>query len=368
MRILMISTTFRLPYQVMRCAQAAGSSVYILGTRGAKGLEHSRYCKGFIRSARPIAGAFDHALAAEINRCSRTLDIQMIVPADISSTRSLIAVTHLLDRPCFPMPDLSAFDLLNDKWQFNQLCRTLEITCPESHLFPDVPSLELEISRFCTRRIAKPLSMDGGVGCVTFERTDAPKSLSAIFYKPVLVQEFIPGEDISTGVFCVSGEIRAFLAYRYHHQTHVTFFDEAIFAEIARLARHLKLEGVFNFDMRLAKDGRIFFLECNPRFFIKLAMSMIAGINFVALGLGGCQAVDAPRQRGETTIRFPKAILASLHSPWSLSRKDWEALKFVLRDPIPYMLEELHLTKNVPTSGLSERGTLVSCTPVTMAD
>jgi hypothetical protein len=321
-----------------------------------------------MRSTRPIAGAFDRALAVEINRCIHTLDIQMILPADISSTRSLIAVSHLLDSPCFPMPDLSAFDLLNDKWQFNQLCRTLGIACPESHLFPDVPSLEKEISRFCTRRIAKPLSMDGGVGCVTFEAADAPKSLPAIFYKPILVQEFIPGEDISAGVFCAAGEIRGFIAYRYHHQTHMTFFDQSVFDDIGRLARHLNLEGVFNFDMRSTKEGRIFFVECNPRFFIKLAMAMIAGINFVGLGLRGCSAVKAPRQCGETTIRFPKAMLASLHSPWSLGRKDWEALKFALRDPIPYLLDELRLTKNVPTSELSERGTLVSCTPVPIAD
>lgn len=365
MRVLMVSTTFRLPYQVMRCAQAAGSSVYVLGTRGAEGLEHSRYCDGFIPSARPITGAFDEALAAEINRCSRMLEIQVILPADISSTRSLIALSHLLDRPCFPMPDLSTFDLLNDKWQFNQLCRTLGIPCPESHLFPDVLGLEAEISRFCTRRIAKPLSMDGGVGCITFEPKDTSKTLSTIFYKPILVQEFVPGDDISAGVFCVSGEISAFIAYRYRHQTHMTFFDESIFADIGRLARHLKLEGVFNFDMRVTKDGRIFFLECNPRFFIKLAMAMIAGVNFVGLGLGDCATVKAPHQCEKTTIRFPKAILASLHSPWSLTRKDWEALKFALRDPIPYLFEEFRLTKNVPTSRrLSERGTLVSCTPV----
>jgi hypothetical protein len=368
MRILMVSTTFRLPYQVMRCAQAAGATVYVLGTRGAVGLKHSRHCEGFVRSARPITGAFDPALATEINRYSRTLDVQMILPADISSTRSLITLSQLLDSPCFPMPELSAFDLLNDKWQFYQLCRTLGITSPESHLFPDVLSVKAEISRSCIPRIAKPLSMDGGIGCIMLDSKDTSRKLTAIFYKPILVQEFIPGEDISAGVFCVTGEIHAFVAYRYYHQTHTTFFEQSIFDEIGKLARHLKLDGVFNFDMRLARDGRIFFLECNPRFFIKVAMSMLAGINFVALGLRGCIALKPPQQCGEMTVRFPKAILGTLHLPWKISRKDWEALKFALCDPIPYLLEELRLTKNVRTAGLSERGTLVSCAPVAMVD
>jgi hypothetical protein len=266
------------------------------------------------------------------------------------------------------MPDLSTFDLLNDKWQFTQLCQTLGITCPESRLFADVPSLVPEISRFGTRRIAKPLSMDSGIGCVTFDSKDTSTILSPIFYKPILVQEFIPGEDISAGVFCVSGEVRAFIAYRYHHQTHATFFDESIFTDIGRLAQHLKLEGVFNFDMRRAENGRIFFLECNPRFFIKLAMAMIAGIDFIGLGLDRCAAPREPQHCAQTTIRFPKAIVASLHVPWRLSRKDWAALKFTLRDPIPYFLEEFRRTKKLRISGLSERGTLVSSTPLTVAE
>ena len=363
MRVIMVSTTFRLPYQVMRCAAAAGAHVYVLGTQAADGLKHSRYCERFIRSARPIAGAFDQALATEINYYCQTFDIEMILPGDISATRSLIALSRLLDRPCFPLPELSAFDLLNDKWQFYRLCRALGIACPESRLFRDVPSLQSAVSRFSTRKIAKPLSMDSGTGCVTLNPRDTFQTWSAIFYKPILVQNFVGGEDVSAGVFCIAGEIRAFVAYRYHHQTHTTFFEQSIFEDISRLARHLELDGVFNFDMRWATDGRIYFLECNPRFFIKLAMSMIAGINFVALGLDSCIAVKAPRQCRPMTIRFPKAILASLHVPWRLSRKDWAALKFALRDPIPYLLQELRLPENVPSSGLSEQGTLLNCAP-----
>ena len=37
--------------------------------------------------------------------------------------------------------------------------------------------------------------------------------------------------------------------------------------------------------MILTPDGAVHYLECNPRFFYKINLSMIAGVNFVAHGL-----------------------------------------------------------------------------------
>jgi predicted ATP-grasp superfamily ATP-dependent carboligase len=314
----------------------------MLGANGAQGIKYSRYCKAFSQTTRLIDGVFDAELAEEINHYVDRFNIDMVLAGDAPSTRSVIAIKDLIHVPCFPTPELAQFDLLNDKWQFGCLCRSLGIEYPSSRIFSNLEELDRAIinSDLSFPQIAKPLSMDGGIGCIVLQPETARKQLAKIFYHPILVQEFIKGEDIGASVFCERGEIKAFIAHRYRRDTYTTFFDDAIYNDINKLMRHLKVDGVFNFDMRLAPDGRIFYLECNPRFFFKIAMSMIAGINFVSLGLPGRGSNGLPKTCGSITVRFPKAILISMHTPWKIGVNSWEALKFVLADPIPYFREE----------------------------
>ncbi|HUO11328.1 MAG TPA: ATP-grasp domain-containing protein, partial [Caulobacteraceae bacterium] len=160
---------------------------------------------------------------------------------------------------------------------------------------------------------------------------------------PILVQEFVSGEDVGASVYCVNGEIKSFIAHRYHRAIYSTFFEQRIFDDIAKIARHSNVNGVLNFDMRLTKGGGLFYLECNPRFFFKIAMSMLAGVNFVAAGLPGC---GAPlRLEASETIRFPKALLAALPTPWRL-KGGAAVLRHLLSDPTPWLREELGLERD----------------------
>jgi hypothetical protein len=72
-------------------------------------------------------------------------------------------------------------------------------------------------------------------------------------------------------------------------------------------------------------------------------MSMLSGINFVALGLPGAAVPPAPVRCGETVVQLPKAMLAALPTPWRLRGRSWNALKFALADPVTYLREELGL-------------------------
>jgi hypothetical protein len=213
-------------------------------------------------------------------------------------------------------------------------------------LFSSVEDLGQEINAGTIELpfIAKPLSMDSALGCVTLRRETARKDLALIFYRPILVQELIEGEDIGASVYCKKGEITAFIAHKYRRATYSTFLTDSIYQDIAKLMQVIKGDGVFNFDMRLTPDGQIFYLECNPRFFFKIAMSMLAGINFVSLGLPGHDTFVVPKL--SVTIQFPKAMLASLPRPWLLSKNCWTVLQFLFRDPIPYLREELGLERH----------------------
>jgi hypothetical protein len=135
-----------------------------------------------------------------------------------------------------------------------------------------------------------------------------------------------------------------FITHRAWHQVHSTFANDGVFADIAKVVDRYRLDGVYNFDMTLAPDGRIFFLECNPRFFFKINLSMMAGINFVGWGLHP-PAPGAPATVvADVKVRPPKALAFSLLTSGRSSRRDWAMAAHLYLDPLPYLMEKLGLT------------------------
>jgi len=90
----------------------------------------------------------------------------------------------------------------------------------------------------------------------------------------------------------------------------------------------------------------VFFVECNPRVYWNIATTMLAGLNFISLGLPG-RVRDATVQTAlQPVVRFPKALaLLALQAPWKLGKASWQMLKFLYSDPIPYWREQLRLDR-----------------------
>ena len=217
MNVLMVCSLFSLPYRVMQCIAATGAVVHVLGSIGSRGLRYSRYCRRFLRYEGRITGERDRAFADEINRCVRDLGIDMVVPAGPAPTRTLIASGDMIDSPCFPLPSLEQFDFLNDKWQFTNSCIAHGIACPPSMLFADRVQVAEGFKRglLTLPAIVKPLSEDGGHGVLRLDASNAASQIERINYGPIIVQNFIEGEDIGASVFCERGEIKSFIANRF---------------------------------------------------------------------------------------------------------------------------------------------------------
>jgi hypothetical protein len=340
--VLMICGLFGLPYRAVRCVAATGAAVHVLGNQGARGFRYSRFCTSFSPLGRPLDGTFDEALAAEINTHIDRLHIDTVMAGDQPSSRTLTGLKPMLRTRCFPMPDLATFDRLNDKWEFFKLCSRLNILCPPTRLLPDRQSVAQEIAAgtLPLPLIAKPLSLDGNRGVVPLIDPDVAPGLASIRYQPVLVQQFIGGVDIGASAFCDRGEIRAFILHRLARATYSTFSNQVVLDAITRIARETAYTGVFNFDMRLTPDGTVYFLECNARFFYKMDLSMLAGVNFAAHGL---QADMPTKFVTGTRVRQPKAVLATLPTPWRLTRRDFAMFVHLYSDPLSHVRELLHI-------------------------
>ena len=98
---------------------------------------------------------------------------------------------------------------------------------------------------------------------------------------------------------------------------------------------------MLNFDMRVGSNGVVYWLECNPRFFFKMFMSLLAGIPFVEFGLPNWSISGPSALPSGTNVRFFRAAAIELFRPWRLTRRDLGYLCFVLADPVPWIRENL---------------------------
>lgn len=352
--VLLLASRFGMPYRALRAIRAAGARVFVMGTPAAAGLRRSRYCEGFEQTSLPVDGTRNEDLAVAIDEVSKKFGIAVVVAGDAAATRSLIAAKAMLRVPVFPMPELTDFDLLNNKWAFTQMCQNKHVRAPQSWLF----ATKDELSTFLRGRndassyIAKPLSMDSSKGVVRISGAAVDAALLQISYAPILLQEFIDGTDIGTSVFCKAGNIEAFIAHHYHRGRYTPIADaDNIRSDVAALLGPLKTSGIFNFDMRRTADGGIFYLECNPRIFWKISMSALSGVNFIAQGLAAMGLVPAPVQSSALSVAlFPKALLLqAATAPWKLTGSSLRTMRFLYADPLPYFSEMLGFEQDPAT-------------------
>jgi hypothetical protein len=100
-----------------------------------------------------------------------------------------------------------------------------------------------------------------------------------------MAQEYIGGRDLCAFYFCREGTIE--LEVLYHHGGHFIEFIEHhdISQQCRKIIEATNYNGVIGFDIRQHDAGDFYFLECNPRFWYNMELTMLAGLNFVEAGV-----------------------------------------------------------------------------------
>ena len=334
---LMLAFAFTLPYHVMRTAAAAGIRIHVLGAGSARGLKTSRCCRAYHETH--YAGDPD-ALLAEIDALVRRYAIDIVFPADDVATRLLSALRDELPVRSMALPDLATFDLLNDKWNFTRFCLANGIRAPQGWLFDSVGDLRaaLECDKAALPITVKPTNRSGGVGVIHIRNPNERALIDRIDYRPILVQRHIVGETIGISVLCDHGQVVAHAVQRRDALRFELFSNADLLDNVARLAALTGYHGPANFDAVTADaDGLSYVVECNPRFWYTVYLSMIAGINFVerALAAPTGPAYPATIERAE----FRLSLRRILSRPWRANAREWRYLGYCLSDPIPFALQ-----------------------------
>ncbi|MFL6690882.1 MAG: ATP-grasp domain-containing protein [Alphaproteobacteria bacterium] len=354
MRLLLLATDFGSQYRALRCVAALGAEVFVLGSGAARSLAMSRYCKRFL----PFSfESGDTAAAAAVEAAAGALDIDMLVPADLPSAEFLARVKAHLHTPTFPLSDAAALKALGTKDRFAETCRRLGVPHPAVMLFQDKARLldALQEGRIALPLMLKPLNRAGGVGVTRIDQSNAEERIEDLTYAPILAQAFVEGTDRCISLFCRDGVVLKQVVYEQSGGC-FRFLDDAT---LARAAAHfvsaLNLSGLINFDARIGADGKLWIIECNPRFTFNMDVAMVAGVNFADF-TGAPMSAHAA---GGQEIRIPRALLRALMQFRRPRAADLRMLLHWLKDPLMFALVSigyqqrwrLPLFERVMTSG-----------------
>ncbi|AAU90618.1 hypothetical protein MCA0146 [Methylococcus capsulatus str. Bath] len=341
--VLLMASNTPFQYRVLRCAAQAGASVFILGSKRAKFLALSRYCKGFVPYPRDFVEEDSTELVCIVNDLIYKLGIDYVIPGCGDTTRLLGEIGSRLHARCFPVPPPSVFDTLNDKSKFASLCLDLGMPHPASVLLAGPAELKsmYDSGQLHFPLIAKPVDAYGSEGVVKLEALSVQVNLDKIDYSPILLQEFVEGEDVCISLFCVQGVCKRQVVYK--RKRGISFIEHDSLSDLAQaVARHLNFDGVICFDARLAPDGKsVYLIECNPRFWYNMDFAMVAGVNFVGLGID--PVGHESRAATKKAFSSPYSLALKVFTPWRINAQDVAMFRYWLADPIPFLWIEIWL-------------------------
>lgn len=286
------------------CAAAGGHEIVVAGVPGSNKLVSvSPLCTEFIALSENTSyvdrDKFPE-LADEISSLASRLKVDVIVPSSFESVKFAIEMRERLSESAnlIPLSSMEIVELLDDKFSFYKFCCEHDLPHPASCLLRGVQDIDgQELQQLKYPLLTKPIMGVGEEGIFRFdsatELRDKMHEVSADYF-PVIAQEWLDGEDIDFNGYALEGEVavssvmRTHVHYRGAQEIRLTEFVKH--EEVSRLGHELVkrsgFTGPLNVDLRIRKsDGKVFFIEVNPRFWARSVDSLIDGLNFVDAGI-----------------------------------------------------------------------------------
>jgi hypothetical protein len=133
---------------------------------------------------------------------------------------------------------------------------------------------------------------------------------------------------------CRDGQIVASISYTKTVSLITTGCDPEVNRHAAVMVQHLGYSGLIGFDVRRAADGTVAFIECNPRFWYRMELALLAGLNVVELGFMDPPGTLPVEVGGGLQLQLSRGLLKNVIMPWRLSRHDIAHISYLARDPL----------------------------------
>ena len=323
------------------------AEISVIGNDSTRSIRWSLLCNQWIRH--PLTTDADQSLLHILKKTCAIDCPSRIIAVDCDAAHALNRLRDQLPAPVAPMPSSGQLALLEDKWQFHRFCQLQGLPTPLTLCFENKQMLRYQVlaSILGTPFVIKPSNLAGsqGVRIISNEAMFESEILQRANYQfsPLLVQEYIPGEDIDISLLAIGGKVMT-LATQQVSGSEVRFISqpqmEAMAATICAASGY---DGVMHIDARIDRsNGRICLIESNPRFWASMTAALWCGLNFVQESL---RHVREPEQtagplrlaQGCAYTRYPllradslrcllsrglrgRLLRLSVMDPWRISR------------------------------------------------
>ena len=276
---------------VLQClSKVKNLKLVVISDKPTSSMRYSRFVWKYIHC--PIN---TESWVNKVNDCIERYQIDVVMPISEDTLEGLILNRHKLhvkNKTLIPNT-LKQLDTIRDKRLLALHLSDIGITPPAFW----VPTKNCPDGSKVLRKhypvLAKPaVTSGGGLGIVKIKNEEELDDFLAKHDsgKDYLIQEFIEGHDLGCNVICRDGEVMAytiqvgnmFLKKAYTPQVGLDIVhNEKVIKIVRDLMRSLRWNGVANVDMRYDKlNGQYYVLEVNPRYWLTLLASCIAGVNF----------------------------------------------------------------------------------------
>jgi len=262
-----------------------------VSTKGSGFLRFSKLCSAYLESN--LNEEDDDRFVECVNRFSEAMPDLMLIPADCDGAKITSRVWNRLKTTISPAAEPSMLACFDNKWCFYLFCVEHGLNVPPTCFIGSkhdlmFASIALELG---IPFVVKPVNEAGSKGVhVIFSENDYDRDIrnnDAYQFAPLIAQRYIHGTEVGLNLLSIQGQVAAIAIqqrdYPQHDGARIRFISNRYLEGVARtLPRESGYHGVMNIDARIEDDtGKVFLIECNPRFWRSLLASVWCGLNFV---------------------------------------------------------------------------------------
>jgi predicted ATP-grasp superfamily ATP-dependent carboligase len=306
--VVIVCHLARAGYNVQRALRALGVRAYLVHDRHARSMRWSHGCR-LLHKCDELSTADAEAIAGKINALHRRVGILSVISTDVPATMLVARMQSMLRPAIFPFPAADVLQALDNKWEFAKICAERQVPIPKTLHFRNSAAFDPQLVE---TELSYPVIVKPAVGFGQHNIVVIAGPAEAEIYRrlethplAIVVQEFVAGRDWALSTFSRNGIVTHWCTWecpgQLESQDSTSRYGVARF-QTTNFRRHDALvemgrqviaatgySGVANFDARLAENGRMVLLECNPRFFNRMLAARMCGLDFLAAGLYGSE-------------------------------------------------------------------------------
>lgn len=364
-KVLIPDGESHLTVSVINCLQQTKNiQLYILSATKNNPARVSAFVHKFILDVSTIDDDFQ--FRNSINAIIENYKINVLMPVFEFGIKRIIKIKSELSPRVriVPLPNLSTFDIANNKWNLYQHCVQAKIFVPRSYHTYELRENNEKIEKYPL--VTKPLEgFGGGLGISLIHNQEELRHFLSRNKEPRIFQNYIKGYDIDCSLLAINGKIMSYTIQRGIIQNDNSFkpskgiiFEEnqVLFDLVQNLIASLQYTGIAHIDLRFDTVEKTYkILEINPRIWLTIMGSYKAGINFVLQWIEAAYHIfpekteayahqsyfNRKRDIIKKVLKSPKLLLDSNFF------KKQTPFSFMLRDPFPVFYRALDSFKNV---------------------